>query len=158
MIKKHIQYNLDDMQTPESSSVGERNFTSSPNVIRTEKNLNVKNFYEFNDQESVNRKGQKVARLGYSTLSGSVYSAAVQDYIIGITNLSYAASVGLPRPKDVGVGKTYIVKDEAGGATTTTITIRSAGEETIDGATTATITTNYGSKSLYSDGQYWFIY
>ena len=139
-------------------SNSEKDFISSPTVTRTEKNLNIKNFYEFNDQEARFGKGQKFNRTPFSTLNGSVYSVAVQDYLIGVTSLSYAASVGLPKPSLVGPGKTYIVKDEAGGATTTTITVRSAGEESIDGAGTSTITTNYASKGYYSDGASWFTY
>ena len=58
----------------------------------------------------------------------------------------------------MGNGKTYIIKDEIGGAATTTITVRSAGEENIDGASSATLTTNYTVKSFYSDGANWFTY
>lgn len=155
-MEEHKQYNLPPKE--EQKPIQNPGIVDSPNVYRLDKTLNIKDFYSLNDQEFRNSKGQKVNRIGYSTLSGSVYSAAVQDYIIGITNLSYAASIGLPRPKDVGNGKVYIVKDEAGGATTTTITVRSAGEENIDGASTSTITTNYASKSYYSDGANWFTY
>lgn len=151
MIEEHKQF------YPEVSP--EKDFQSTPTVARTEKNLIIKGFYEFNDQESRLGKGQKFNRTPFSTvLSGSVYSVAVQDYLIGITNLSYAASIGLPKPSLVGPGKTYIVKDEAGGAGTTTITVRSAAEETIDGASTSTITTNYASKGYYTDGANWFTY
>src|SRR5205823_6097904 len=126
------QQNVDNRNSDE-----ERDFESTPVVAFTAKTLDIKHFYEFNDVEVVNRKGQKFSRTGFSTLTGSVYSVAVQDYLIGVTNLSYAPSIGLPRPKLVGPGKTYIVKDEAGGAATTTITIRSSGEENIDGSSTA---------------------
>ena len=118
--------------------------------------LKISNNFSATEKETKFFRGQKFARTPFSTLNGSVYSAAVSDYLIGVTSLSYAASVGLPRPKDVGTGKTFIVKDEVGSAGSTTITIRSAGEETIDGASSATITQNYGSKALYSDGANWF--
>jgi hypothetical protein len=154
-MEEHKQYNL---EAHNELPVQQQTYGQSPTIYREDRDLNIKDFYVFNNQESINKKGQKFNRTPFSTLSGSVYSVAVQDFLIGITNLSYAASIGLPRPKLVGPGKTYIVKDEAGGATTTTITIRSAGEETIDGASTATITTNYASKSFYSDGNVWYIY
>lgn len=132
-------------------------FIETPTLIKTQKSLNIKDFYVFNDQEYINRKGQKFNRTAFSTLlSGSVYSASTSDFLIGITHLSYAPNIGLPLPSLVGSGKTFIVKDEAGGAATTTITISSAGEKTIDGASTSTLTTNYQSKGFYSDGANWF--
>src|SRR3990167_9351931 len=153
-MEQHKQYNLEGVEKP--LPIQNPGIIDSPNVYRIDKTLNIKDFYSFNDQEARLGKGQKFSRTPFSTLSGSVYSVAVQDYLIGITSLSYAASVGLPRPKDVGAGKTYIVKDEAGGANTTTITVRSANEENIDGTGTSTITTAYGSKEYYSDGNVWF--
>ena len=152
-ISEHEQYNL------ENTDSLEKDWVSSPNISRNDKDINIKDFYIFNNQEAINKKGQKFGRTAFATLvKGSVFSVAATDYLIGITDLSYAPSVGLPRPKLVGAGKIYIVKDEAGGAATTTITIRSAGEETIDGASSSTITTNYQSKSYYSDGANWFTY
>lgn len=134
-----------------------QDFNSTPSVLRTDKTLNIKNNFIFSDIEMRVGRGQKFNRTLFSTLlSGSLYSVTTTDYLIGVTSLSYAPSIGLPRPKLVGPGKTYIVKDESGGAATTTITVRSAGEETIDGATTSTLTTNYQSKGFYSDGANWF--
>lgn len=154
-MEEHKQYNLEMKE--DATPLQQPGIIDSPNVYRIDKTLNIKDFYSFSDQEAKLGKGQKFNRTAFNTLNGSVYSVAVQDYLIGITSLSYAASVGLPRPRDVGSGKTYIVKDEVGGATTTTITIRSSGEETIDGASTATITTNYALKEFYTDGANWFI-
>ena len=155
--KEHSQFNFPTFEE-EQQRTPQSDFISSGNITRTDKTLNVKDRFIHNDKEFINKLGHTFARTPFSTLSGSVYSVAVSDYLIGVTSLSYAASVGLPRPRDVGTGKTFIVKDEVGGAGTTTITIRSAGEETIDGASTATITTNYASKSFYTDGQAWFVY
>jgi hypothetical protein len=119
----------------------------------------IKDNFSTDEKETWLKRGQKFNRTIFNTLvSGSVYSSSANDYLIGITSLSYAPNVGLPRPKLVGAGKTYIVKDEAGGAGTTTITVRSAAEETIDGAATSTLTTNYQSKSFYTDGANWFVY
>lgn len=50
-------------------------------------------------------------------------------------------------------GRRVIVKDEAGTAGVSTITVVG----TIDGAVNKTITTNYGSLHLVSDGTNWFI-
>lgn len=165
------QYQLDDTPTQPTSDgsshtqaslsqplnpVGQ-DFVSSPNVFRLDKTLNIKDRIILNDKELVNKIGQTFGRTAFSTLvSGSVYTVSTSDYLIGITSLSYAPFVGLPRPRDVGPGKAYIIKDEVGGAATTTITIQSDGYETIDGASTSTITTNYGTRDLYTDGANWF--
>ncbi len=153
----HGQYNLEPGAREASLS-----HSPSLNVERIDKDFNIKNFYTFTDREATFKKGQKFNRTGFSTVglgvSGAVYSVAVQDYLVGITDLSYAPSIGLPKPSLVGPGKTYIIKDEAGGALTTTITVRSAGEENIDGSATSTIVTAYGSKGYYSDGANWFTY
>ena len=150
-MENHKQHNL---KSKHDTAKEEEN---RENIQRINKNLSIKDFYIFNDKEFINNKGQRINNFNFNTLIlGSVYSVATQDFLIGITNLSYAPSIGLPRPKLVGSGKTYIIKDEAGGAGTTTITIRSAGEETIDGASTSTITSNYGSREVYTDGANWF--
>ncbi len=151
----HQQYNLPDQA--ETLNPQSQDFISSGNVTRTDKTLNVKNKFVVTDAETIDLQGQIFKRTSFSTLIlGSVYSVATSDFLIGVTSLSYAPSIGLPRPLLAGQGKTFIVKDEVGGAATTTITVRSAAEETIDGAATSTITTNYGSKSYYSDGANWF--
>lgn len=127
---------------------------SSPNVAKTDKDLNVKDSFIVTDTEAeFSGIGMVFSRIG---ISGSVYSASSRDYIMGVTSLALAPTIGLPRPKIAGFGKTYIVKDEAGGAATTTITVVSQGSESIDGASSSTITTNYGAKAFYTDGANWF--
>lgn len=119
--------------------------------------LNIKDVFTGNTSEFIQRKGQKFSR---TEVRGALYSIGASEFLIGIAqlggDLASAPSVGLPLPSLVGTGKTFIVKDEAGGCATTTITVRSAGEKTIDGASTSTITTNYGSKQFYSDGANWY--
>ena len=150
---EYKQYNLPEQE--ESS----QDFTSTPNVLRFDKTLNVKDKIILNDREFINRVGNTFNRIAFSSSTGnSVYTLSTSDYLLGVTSLADAPSVGLPRPRDVGVGKNYIIKDEVGGAGTTTITVRSVGEENIDGASTSTLTTNYQSKPFYTDGANWFTY
>lgn len=155
---EHKQYNLDGpLENQKPINPLFQDFISSPNVTRTDKTLVVKDFYIANDTEFINKRGQKVGRLAIDTrVTGSVYSLAAQDYLIGLTHLSYAPTIGLPKPSLAGVGKLYSIKDEVGGAATTTITIVSAGEETIDGSSSTTISTNYDTKDFYTDGANWF--
>jgi hypothetical protein len=153
-MNNHQQFNLTPFtKLPTDQGVG----VAVGNILRIDKTLNIKNKFIVNDIEVSNKLGQGFKRTAFSTLlSGSVYSVSTNDFLIAVTSLSYAASVGLPSPSLVGEGKHYIIKDETGGAATTTITIRSVAEETIDGSATSTITTNYGSKEYYTDGNVWF--
>ncbi len=154
-MNNHTQFNLNNYQNDlKDINKPEMDFVSSPNVVRLDKSLVVKGFFSVNDTDSIFRHGQIIAR---KAISGN-YSIATLDFVVGITSLATAPIIGLPRPKLVGNGKTYIIKDEVGGAGTTTITIRSTGEENIDGSATSTLTTNYQSKSFYSDGSNWFTY
>lgn len=155
MIKNN--YNPFYLQPPTLSQKHD-DFESTDNTLKTEKNLYIKRSFYVTEKEFYTGLGQRFGRTGFSTLlSGSLYTASAIDYLIGVTNLSYAPTIGLPQPKLVGPGKTYIIKDEAGGAATTTITIVSTGYETIDGGANTTLTTNYQSKQFYSDGAAWYI-
>lgn len=145
----HEQHYLDNSPTPE------QDFVSAANVTRTDKDFIVKNFFNFTNTEFNNQKGQKFARVG---VRGATYSMAASEFLVGITALAVAPTLGLPRPKLVGAGKSFIVKDEVGGAATTTITVVSQGEETIDGAANTTLTANFQAKRFYTDGANWFTY
>ena len=56
----------------------------------------------------------------------------------------------------VAEGAHVTVNDEGGNAALNAITIATEGAETIDGATSQSIASNYGTLSLYSDGTNWF--
>lgn len=136
----------------------ESSFDASSNIIKTNKDFSVKDQVIIDDYEMRFLGGLRFNRKAFDTrVEGSVYSVTRKDYYIGITHLSYAPTVGLPSPKLAGVGKTYLIKDEAGGAATTTITVRSDGDALIDGGTTATMTGNYDSRMFYTNGEQWYI-
>lgn len=128
---------------------------TSRNLIRTEKNFSIKGFFTVTNSETSLLRGQRLSRLSVSNAS---YTLSTSDYLVAITSLVTAPSIGLPDPRLVGVGKNYIIKDEVGGAATTTITITSDGERTIDGASSTTLTTNYQAKRFYSDSSNWFTF
>ena len=126
-----------------------------PNLLRTDKDLSIKGRFRVTDQETATLNGQRFNR---TEVRGAVTTISTSDYLIAVTALAVAPSIGLPHPSLVGVGKTFVVKDEVGGAGTTTITIRSEGERTIDGAASQTISANYNSMTFYTNGTDWFIY
>lgn len=131
------------------------NFSSSPRVVGTEKDISFGETVRTSGNNTILRRGQVINR---TSVSSSVYSTTMSDFLISVTSLTTGVTIGLPSPGLVRTGKTYVVKDEVGGAGTTTITIRSFGDSNIDGSVTTTITTNYGAKRLYSSGTEWFTY
>ena len=91
------------------------------------------------------------------TASASDYAATDGDFIIGITDTSSSKTVTLPAASG-RAGKVYIIKDESGGALLNNITVDGNASETIDGATTQAIITNYGVLRIYCDGANWFTF
>jgi hypothetical protein len=88
------------------------------------------------------------------TASGSTYDVDDDDYIIHCTYTpTGTVTVTLPPPDSV---RHLVVKDAGGNASGNTITIQQNGSEDVDGGTSVTITTDYGSIRLYSDGTDWF--
>lgn len=150
----HKQYNLPTFIEAERSKPVVPDFElKNFSVLKTAKDLIIKTVFEVHDDEVKQLKGQ---RFGRTMFSGANYTMATTDYLLGITSLAIAPNIGLPHPSLVGTGKTFIVKDEAGGATTTTITVASDGERLIDGASTSTLTANYQVKKFYTDGANYF--
>lgn len=131
-------------------------FASTADSVSTNKNLNVKNTVTVDATEVFQKRGQRVNRTSIANIN---YTLSTFDYLLAVTDLTLLApSIGLPDPRLVRVGKVFVVKDEVGGAATTTITVRSEGEKNIDGSTSTTLTTNYQAKSFYSDGSNWYTY
>jgi|TARA_R110000751_G_scaffold79991_1_gene161216 hypothetical protein len=88
----------------------------------------------------------------YVSAKSTAFTAAIGfTYLI---NTGTAVTVTLPA---VSSNAAIIFKDSAGTAATNNITINRAGTATIDGATSQTVGSNYGSMKLISDGTDWFI-
>lgn len=96
--------------------------------------------------------GQKVARTATST---TPYTVLVSDYYIAIDCSGGAKTAVLPAAATVGAGTVYIFKDVTGNAAANNITIDGSGAETIDGAATLVMNTNYQSVTLISNGTNW---
>lgn len=89
------------------------------------------------------------------TAVAASYTLLITDYIVAVTSTASARTITLPTASSAS-GLTFVVKDESGGAGTNAITIDGDASETIDGATTKVINTNYGSMTIYSNGTAWF--
>lgn len=96
----------------------------------------------------------------YNAQSGTTYTVLTTDAstIIGLSNTA-ARTITLAAANAYPAGTIIWFKDEAGTAGTGNITINRAGADTIDGATSAVIATNYGLIGIYTNGSNaWFIW
>jgi hypothetical protein len=94
-----------------------------------------------------------------TAIAAGTYDLLVTDYFLNCDYTATAAITSLTLPTaQLADGRVIHVKDTGGLAGTNNITIDTEGAETIDGAATAVISTNYNSISLYCDGTNWFIY
>tara|TARA_R100000808_G_C2136607_1_gene144890 strand:- start:124 stop:1146 length:1023 start_codon:yes stop_codon:yes gene_type:complete len=86
------------------------------------------------------------------------YSITTSDYYLGVDTTSSPVTLTIPAASTVTEGQTFVVKDEGGNTAANAITLSCSAAETMDGLTTTTITSPYGSVSMYTDGTNWFIY
>ena len=84
------------------------------------------------------------------------YTAVTDNVIIPVNTSSSAVTITLYAASG-NAGRIVCVKDTGGSAYTNNITIDANGSETIDGATTQTIASNYGSLLMFCNGSAWFI-
>lgn len=84
------------------------------------------------------------------------YTIDKEDYYVGVTDTSAPRTITLPALASVPLWVEYIVKDESGGAGANNITIDGDGAETIDGAATKVINSNYGVFRLLRGATAWF--
>ena len=90
------------------------------------------------------------------TVTTTNYTALTSDVVIGVTDTTAARTITLPALSGI-VGQTLIIKDMTGAAATNNITLDGNGSETIDGATTKVINTNYGSMTIVADVGGWYV-
>ena len=76
--------------------------------------------------------------------------------LVVYTSLTAGRTITLPSAT-TNVGRIYMIKDETGSAATYNLTLATTSSQTIDGASTAVINTNYGHIAVYSDGANWKI-
>lgn len=139
-----------------SAGVGNQVFTP---VVETRFSSNV---YEANYTED----GHTLAATGtsqiYSTARDGMlsfppdanYTVSRSEGIIAFNTLTASRTVTLPSATTLR-GKEFIIKDASGAAATHNIVIDGAGSETIDGALTVSITSNYGRVKIKSNGSNW---
>lgn len=88
---------------------------------------------------------------------GAVVSVDATGTYTAITNLATPRTVTLLSADAIISGKTRIIFDAVGTAGTNNITVATQGSETINGAATYTINTDYGYVAVVSDGTNWVV-
>lgn len=83
------------------------------------------------------------------------YGASINDYYIGM--IVGNTTVTLPIGSSLAAGKQYIIKDEAGVATTAPVIVAASGLDTIDGTSSAVLSINYASVTVLWTGTKWVI-
>lgn len=143
------QYNLEPLVNQSTQSQFGQD---SLNVLRIDKDLNIKNQFSINNIEAHNKIGSKINGKNVD----ASYQIQLTDFLVSVTNVGTARTITLPKPSVAGPFKVFIIKDASGSAATTTITIAPNGTEVIDGDTTKVINANFGVVGLYTDGVNWF--
>lgn len=82
----------------------------------------------------------------------STITASTTDYYIGTNTTNGILSIRLPDAANLLNGQTYVVKDEAGTASTNNVTILASGSQTIDGQNSVILESPFASIQLYCDG------
>jgi hypothetical protein len=121
-------------------------YANNPELL-SDKSPNLKDLFDEVQSGNIKR-----------TATATTYTALVTDHYIGVTSTASARTINLPAAATCGAGKVFIVKDESGAAGTNNITLDCNASETIDGATTKVISTNYGSTRIMCDGSNWFTF
>jgi hypothetical protein len=94
--------------------------------------------------------GSGTAAFGGYTAATTTYSISANDYVVDCTSGTFTATL----PTAVGItGRIYVVKNSGTG----TITLATTSSQTIDGALTVTIATQYASYTVMSNGANWII-
>jgi hypothetical protein len=112
-----------------------------------------KNVLKFRDCVNIADSGLNNAR---TPVADANYTILMTDNIIAYTSLSAGRTVTLPSA--VLFTGTLMVVDEAGSSATNNVTVATTLSQTINGAATKVLNTNYGSLKFYSNGANWFAY
>jgi len=97
----------------------------------------------------------------FSYFLSSSYQLNYSHYFVGVNTLAATSSITLSLPNASGSisGRSYVIKDETGGAETNNIILNAISGNTIDGETSIIIESPYASLNIYTDGSNkWFIY
>ena len=90
-----------------------------------------------------------LSRAETATSDNTASMGSVHTYAVTDTSAPRTLTIS---SADITDNRQFVIKDQSGLAGINNITIDTEGSEKIDGADTITISVNYGSATLYSDG------
>jgi len=106
--------------------------------------------------DNVDSVSLNVAQAVNGTDVTGTYTVVASDYVLRC-DTSGGTAFGITLPgAEVLAGRVLIFTDTGGNCTAKNVTINRAGSDTIDGATSVSITTDDGGIAIYSDGFDWF--
>ena len=118
------------------------------------RNAGIRSISASKANASARRASAKVKRTAVT----ANYTVSPGDYLIGVNSSSGALTVTLPKSTSANAGKLLVIKDEGGlSGSGKTITIAGAGSQTIDGAATRALKTDYSCVQIYSTGSGWAV-
>ncbi len=126
----------------------------STNDLHIRDNVNGRNHINLLQSSGITQLASGFAKA-LTTKTGN-YTATNQDHNILVDATSAAVQITLPTAVTLA-GQEFMIKDWRGQAATHNITIATTSSQTIDGASTKVISTNYGSVRVVSDGSNWAI-
>lgn len=129
--------NINSTGVKNSSIRSELSRTSDTNVL-----------YIFDGEQNVPVAGH----TNVTTVNAATYNVLPEDHILHVTYTGTGAVAIDWKTAQMIKGRMLIVKDAGGNAAANNITITTEGAQTIDGAATLVINTNYGVARLYCDG------
>ena len=111
--------------------------------------------------EQITTSGEMNTRGGLSrklvSVSDPVHSTQIDEEIIHSTRSSAGTQEITLATTTIKSGRVIVIKDGAGNASANNITINTENGQTIDGQSSYTINTDYGSVTLYTNGENWFV-
>jgi hypothetical protein len=128
--------------------------TSNSTARRVRYQVGGGDVYELRAGGQVTTNG--LGLYGKAVTGNYVISDTVDPGLFRVTTLATAITITLPTASAYANRLIYVI-DETGTAATRTITVQRAGAATVNGVTSAAITTNYGVLKLYSNGTNWFV-
>jgi hypothetical protein len=93
-----------------------------------------------------------------TTVAAGTYDILKSDEILNVTYTATGAVTIDFKTAQFIAGRTIVIKDAGGLAGTNNITLTTEAAQTIDGAATAVINSNYSAINVYCDGTNLFIY
>lgn len=133
-------------------------------VVATSKNISLngtsnvrlgKNECDTSKNEYINGATFTSGGVEFANIGGN-YTVKGYEELVYLWGAAATHAITLPAAAAFPKFKRITFKDIQGVAGTYATTITPNGSEKIDGAATATITTNYGKLTIYSDGANWF--